>query len=309
MTPSAMRVHPAAAIFPMQSEAELTMLADDIKRHGQRHPIVVMDDGNDSTDLLDCLIVDGRNRWRACEMLGIEPSVVEECFADDVDVARYVASVNLHRRHLSPSQLAMLGGRLAEMFTAGAKARQGTRADIRANLPEGSGARARDEAAELVNVSPRTVQSALTLLASGTPELVAAVDAGTIAVSTAVALVGEPAEVQVRVAAEGKTAAVAAAKAAKITKAASTTSPADTTTVAATGEALAMQLATQRKAPALSLVTGVPNADPAPIANDELARYRRLRTEALSMSLLYQELLVDELQKVVNRARRKAGLG
>jgi len=39
-----MKIHPAAAVFPMLEESELNELAADIKAHGLLHPIVVSDD-------------------------------------------------------------------------------------------------------------------------------------------------------------------------------------------------------------------------------------------------------------------------
>jgi hypothetical protein len=50
-------VHPAALAFPEMPAAELEELADDIKQNGLAHPIVLSADG---------IILDGRNRLRAC---------------------------------------------------------------------------------------------------------------------------------------------------------------------------------------------------------------------------------------------------
>ena len=58
-------VHPAAEIFPMLSEAELTTLMEDIRERGQRVPILIYD-GPEGHEILD-----GRNRREACRRLGI----------------------------------------------------------------------------------------------------------------------------------------------------------------------------------------------------------------------------------------------
>lgn len=46
-----MKFHPYADIFPMMSDVEFAALCEDIKENGLRNPIL-----------------DGRNRWRACQV-------------------------------------------------------------------------------------------------------------------------------------------------------------------------------------------------------------------------------------------------
>ena len=58
-----MTSHPFAELFPMMDDGELKELANDIKANGQREDITT----------LDGMILDGRNRFRACEMAGVEP--------------------------------------------------------------------------------------------------------------------------------------------------------------------------------------------------------------------------------------------
>jgi N6-adenosine-specific RNA methylase IME4/ParB-like chromosome segregation protein Spo0J len=158
----------------------LQALADDIREHGQREPVI----------LYRGAVLDGRNRLRACELAGVEPWVETR---DDIgdSPAAFVLSLNLLRRHLDESQRAMVGGRAKPLFEAEAAARMRAgvaKADPRANLPEGSDgppSRAREHAAAQVSVSPRSVEHASKVLAHGAPALVAAVDRGEVAVSTA----------------------------------------------------------------------------------------------------------------------------
>jgi hypothetical protein len=88
-------VHPIAELFPMMTDDELAELAADIKANGLIHPIVVDKDG---------LLIDGRNRARACEIAGIEPATV--VFEGD-DPRAYIIASNIARRHMSKGQQAM----------------------------------------------------------------------------------------------------------------------------------------------------------------------------------------------------------
>ncbi len=174
-----MKAHQAAELFPLLETPELDALAKDIKEHGLRHPIVT----------LGGVILDGRNRFRACEMADVKPRFETYKGKDPLD---YIVSVNLARRHLDASQRAMVAARLKPMFEAAAQERM--RAGVEdpvANLPEGGG-RARDVAAAVVNVSSRGVESATKVLAEGAASVIAAVDAGKLAVSDAAKIVDRP---------------------------------------------------------------------------------------------------------------------
>lgn len=90
-----MKYHPIAGIFPLMEDDELQALANDIRQHGLREPIVVHDDQ----------ILDGRNRQAACLLAGIEPQYRQ--FAGGVtEACDFVWSTNVHRRHLKSGQAA-----------------------------------------------------------------------------------------------------------------------------------------------------------------------------------------------------------
>lgn len=187
-------VHPAAELFPPMSASEFTELLKDVEKNGQREPILL--DGEDR-------VVDGRNRLKVCEKLGLEPRT-KRVTGDGSGVIELVLSLNLHRRHLDASQKALVSSRAQKMFEAAAKERMraggGDQKSGRANLPhpiEGVG-KARDHAAKLTGVSPRMVESASRVLKSGAPEVVKAVEQGALKVSLAEQLVKHPATEQRR---------------------------------------------------------------------------------------------------------------
>jgi hypothetical protein len=91
-------IHPLAEIFEMLSEADLADLAADIKAHGQKLPILVVDGG---------ILIDGRNRLRACEIAEVEPLVRTLDPSEIPDPLAFVISINAKRRKSNAGQLAM----------------------------------------------------------------------------------------------------------------------------------------------------------------------------------------------------------
>lgn len=201
----ALGVHPAAALFPLMKGPEFGLLVEDIDEHGLREPIV-MHQG---------LVLDGRNRLRACEIAGKEPRFVEW---DGVgSPLAFVLSRNLHRRHLDESQRAMIAARARVMFEeeaaereragqfgherktppsegdASEKHRENTAA---ANLQQPG--RSTAKAAELLNVSERSVFTAARVLQSADEQVIAAVDLGDVSVSDALTVVNRPKDEQRR---------------------------------------------------------------------------------------------------------------
>jgi len=83
--------HPVANIFPLMTGAEYDALVSDIAEHGQHEAIW----------LYDGMVLDGRNRLRACNQLGLVPEFRE--YTGD-DPQAFVVSLNLHRRHLKREQ-------------------------------------------------------------------------------------------------------------------------------------------------------------------------------------------------------------
>ena len=183
-------LHPLASLFPAMTAVEFRELVQDIGQHGIHEPLL----------LIGKQILDGRHRWRAAGQLDL-PTVPTREWAGAGTPLEAVVSLNLHRRHLSESQRAMVGARVLPMFEERAKERQATSTggsdpQLVANLPQAAPAKARDQAAALVNVSPRSVQSAAKVIRDGAPDLVAAVDADRVAVSVAAEIAKEQPEEQ-----------------------------------------------------------------------------------------------------------------
>jgi hypothetical protein len=151
--------HPHANIFCLMEGEEFERLKADIKANGQIEPITVKDK----------YIIDGRNRYRACRELDIAPATKTY---DGYDIIGYVLSANLHRRHLDESQRAMAAAKLVTTKLGSNRYSKGSSIDL-------------PTAAKLLNVSEVSVKRAKEVLEKGTPELVALVERGHVAASTA----------------------------------------------------------------------------------------------------------------------------
>jgi len=91
--------HPLAALFPELPFEELAQLARDIKKQGQLEPII----------LHKGLILDGRNRYRACQIAGVHPRTEDfSALITGRSPEEFVVSRNLRRRHLSVGQKAAI---------------------------------------------------------------------------------------------------------------------------------------------------------------------------------------------------------
>jgi ParB/Sulfiredoxin domain len=91
-------VHPAAAVFPLLSGNQLSELAEDIRTHGLRQPIVLDAQGR---------VIDGRNRLAVCERAGVDPSFTKFPGTEE-EICAFIISMNVHRRMLTKKQQAEL---------------------------------------------------------------------------------------------------------------------------------------------------------------------------------------------------------
>ena len=68
-----LQFHPLANLFPLAEGTEFDALVADIKANGLNEPIVLYEE----------MILDGRNRYRACLAAGVEPEFDEYIEGDD----------------------------------------------------------------------------------------------------------------------------------------------------------------------------------------------------------------------------------
>lgn len=106
-----MKSHPIADVWPMMDADKLQELADDIGKNGQLVPVWIYDG----------MILDGRNRYAACKMAGIEPKT--QTYTGDEPTA-FAVSMNDKRRHMTASVLAAVAVELLPFFEADAAKRK-----------------------------------------------------------------------------------------------------------------------------------------------------------------------------------------
>lgn len=169
------KFHEYCDIFPSQTDEEFVGLVADIKANGQRDP---------------CLrfggkVFEGKHRWLACEKLGREPLVIEwspkahDPKAIDGEMLALVLSKNLHRRHLSQSQKAIIIARYLQ-------------SEMGVNQFTPSPGQTQKSAAESVGVSRVTMNQAAAVVRNGAEEVVDAVQHGEVSVKDAAKVVTLP---------------------------------------------------------------------------------------------------------------------
>jgi hypothetical protein len=189
-----MEFHEVANIFPLMDGTAFEQLVADVKANGLREPIWKHEEK----------IIDGRNRWRACGEAGVEPRFQE--WDGKGSLVSFVVSLNLHRRHLSDSQRAMVAAKIANMKDGNPNRKDST-------SPIGEVAQVSNEsAAALLNVSVQSVTRGRKVREFAVPELIAAVERGEVSVSAAAAVAEVEPERQQKLVAAGPDAIVSEAR-------------------------------------------------------------------------------------------------
>lgn len=160
--------HPFADAFPLLVGEDYELFKQDIKDNGLRDRTIWVQKG---------LLLDGRNRLRACIDIGKSADVKPQIREWEGDAMTLVVAANLRRRQLNASQRAIVACRLYD-------SRPGRKKSIKNDrLPT------RRVAAGELGVSEGMVVQARQVLDKGIEQVVASIDAGDITITTALAIV------------------------------------------------------------------------------------------------------------------------
>lgn len=175
--------HPAAELFPMLDEASLEELTEDIRQNGLLNPIV----------LHEGRVLDGRNRLLACERAGVSVQTVP-WIDPGCGPTAWVISQNLHRRHLTASQRAVVALDALPLFEAEARKRQAAAGASAApgrpakkdteEIPEVSEGESREQAASQFGVNPHYISDAKKI-AEEAPDLLGSIREGSLTITQA----------------------------------------------------------------------------------------------------------------------------
>lgn len=183
-----------AKLMPPLSPDEYAGLEASIRADGVRDPLTtwVDDDGVE-------YLIDGHNRYEIAMRIGKPWCALRKEFDSELAVKEWMILHQLGRRNLNESQRGMLAAKLAGL---------GVGSNQHAKVGSAT-LQSQSSAAKAVGVSTRTVSDAVKVMRDAEPEVIAAVEAGTLPVSEAAKIVKETPERQRDIAArvnEGATA-------------------------------------------------------------------------------------------------------
>lgn len=155
------------------SDEEVASLAEDIKTHGQINPIWIYEG----------MILDGRNRHRACVLAGIAPRFTD--YKGDKPVA-FTWSCNSERKHYSTGQRAAMAAEIMPGIQEEARKRQVRKPtdSVMEKVPEQKREVSRAEAAKITGTNPKYVDAAVKIKEQS-PETFTKLKAGTITMQDA----------------------------------------------------------------------------------------------------------------------------
>jgi len=163
-----MKFHRFAEIFPLIEGDDFAALVADIEAHGLQEKIV----------RYDGKVLDGRNRFLACQKAKVKPQF-RDFKGTDSQALAFVVSANVQRRHLTVQQRAMAAARVATLEKG-------------ANQHTARAVSSQEEAAESFDVSVDSVQRARKVVDKGSKALQKAVDDGEVPLKKAASVVDLP---------------------------------------------------------------------------------------------------------------------
>ena len=211
------KIHPVAAIFPLMVGKARAEFGADIKKNGLREPIV--------THLGE--VADGRNRLIGCIDAGVEPRFVE--WTGTGSIVDWIISINIHRRHLTDQQRAMIAAKVAEVMAVDGRRRSAQNLRNSGSHTENLDPESRahgssaEMAARMLNVSKDATAKAAAVLKKGSTGLIEAVKSGNVSLDAASKVATLPHQKQEEVLTKGK-----AKETAKAIRDARTTAASDT---------------------------------------------------------------------------------
>jgi ParB-like chromosome segregation protein Spo0J len=147
-------------------KAQFDEFVEDIRERGQLVPIWVSGDE----------VIDGRKRLQACKALGTEPKIIE--VPRDSDATAISHALNILRTHYTVGQRALFAAKRATRKAGNLKHNKSIMFDPTLS-----------ETAEQAGVSKPSVVLAKRILRDGAPEVVAAVESGTLSLDAANSIV------------------------------------------------------------------------------------------------------------------------
>ena len=163
-----MKRHPLSVVWGDMPPDQFQELVEDVQKHGVREPIVCHDE----------LILDGWHRFRAAAKA--EKTCKFIPLPEGEDPADFVIAKNMHRRHLTIGQRAMIAAKIADLKRGGDR-----KSDQSANLRFDFDHITHADAARKMGVSERSVDTASTIREQADPETVMAVERGEMSVNAA----------------------------------------------------------------------------------------------------------------------------
>lgn len=160
-------IHPACALWPRPSDEEVLAIADDIKANGLLNPIW----------LFEGAILDGKTRYEACGVAGVEPRFETYIGKDPVG---FTVSQNKSRRHMTSEELAFAVAELSKLSHGGNRSNLRDRSLKDASV---------EKLAKIAGIGMTSVYEAKSLLKNGEPNIIELARSGKVGIASAAVFV------------------------------------------------------------------------------------------------------------------------